>query len=189
MEVSEQVESAEAVLEFWLSEVGEENWYVAEDALDQKIRDRFEATWRKGRQGDLDDWTLRPAGALALLIVLDQFPRNMFRGAERAFSSDPKALCVAKRAISLGHDLQTAEPERQFFYLPLMHSESLVDQDRCVRLMLTRMPKSGGRNLPFAREHRDVIRQFGRFPYRNEALGRQSTEAERVYLEGRGQAA
>ena len=150
---------------------------------------RFLDTWKAAKRGSLDTWSLRPRDALALLIVLDQFPRNMFRNCGQAFSTDPKALCVAKKALSVGHDLKAAEPERQFFYLPLMHSESLVDQDRCVRLFLTRMPQTGEQNLPYAREHRDLIRQFGRFPYRNDALGRASTSAERAFLSEHGYAA
>lgn len=189
MDVIDDVESADSVISFWLNTVGPEGWYDVNAERDETIRQRFEGTWRAAAEGALDDWTLRPEGSLALLIVLDQFSRNMFRGDARAFSTDARALCVAKKALSLGHDLQTAEPARQFFYLPLMHAECLVDQDRCVRLMLTRMPKTGGKNLPFAREHRDVIRQFGRFPYRNAALGRRTTAAETAYLEGLGQAA
>ncbi|MFV0475232.1 MAG: DUF924 family protein [Pikeienuella sp.] len=181
--------TAEAVTKFWVEEVCPEGWYAVNEAVDRKICDEFEATWRAATAGDLDDWLLRPESALALTIVLDQFPRNMFRGCHRAFSSDAKALAVAKKAIGEGHDLKTAEPERQFFYLPLMHSECLTDQDRCVRLILTRMPKTGENNLPHARAHRDVIRQFGRFPYRNDALGRSSTASERNYLDAGGYAA
>lgn len=189
MELKDTVESPEAVLEFWLGEVGADGWYAVSAEVDATIVARFMDTWKAAKRGELDDWLLRPAHALALLIVLDQFPRNMFRDCGEAFSTDPKALCVAKKAISLGHDMKTGEPERQFFYLPLMHSESLVDQDRCVRLILTRMPQTGAHNLPYAREHRDVIRQFGRFPYRNAALGRRTTAAEAVYLEDHGYAA
>ena len=189
METTAEIETPEAVLEYWLKDVGPDRWYAVNDDVDMAITRRFMATWRAAKNGELDGWMLRPRDSLALLIVLDQFSRNMFRGSSVAFSSDGKALCVAKKALSDGHDLKAAEPERQFFYLPLMHSESLVDQDRCVRLFLTRMPKTGAKNLPFAREHRDVIRQFGRFPYRNEALGRRSTAAEEAYLTNQGHAA
>ncbi|MEL7464553.1 MAG: DUF924 family protein [Pseudomonadota bacterium] len=189
METIDEIEAPEAVLDFWLNDVGPDRWYAVEDDVDNRITERFMATWRAAKNGDLDHWMLRPRHALALVILLDQFPRNMFRGSSVAFSSDGRALCIAKKALSDGHDLKAAEPERQFFYLPLMHSESLVDQDRCVRLFLTRMPQTGARNLPFAREHRDVIRQFGRFPYRNEALGRRSTPAEQDFLKSYGDAA
>ncbi|MEM7546655.1 MAG: DUF924 family protein [Pseudomonadota bacterium] len=181
--------TADTVISFWLDDVGPAGWYKTDEALDREIADRFGDTWRAARSDQLDHWSLRADDALALLILLDQFPRNMFRGCERAFQSDPKALAVAKRAISVGHDLMVPEPERQFFYLPLMHSESIVDQDRCVRLILTRMPKTGEEHLRHARAHREVIRKFGRFPFRNEALGRATTAAEQSYLQQGGYAA
>ena len=177
------------VIRFWLEDVGPSGWYKSDPELDETIRERFLDLWRQGDAGELDHWTLRPEGALALLILLDQFPRNMFRGCERAFSTDPKALAIAKRALTKGFDLKINEPERQFFYLPLMHSESITDQDRCVRLILTRMPKSGEENLKHAKAHRDVIRRFGRFPYRNEALGRPTTPPEHAFLQQGGYAA
>lgn len=179
----------EDVLSFWLDEVGPAGWYTQSDELDEKIQSRFMETWKAASEGKLDQWMLRPDQSLALLILLDQFPRNMFRGADTAFSTDKKALAVAKKAICDGHDLKVDEPQRQFFYLPLMHSECITDQDRCVRLIMTRMPKNGEQNLPFAKEHRDVIRKFGRFPYRNEALGRRTTSTEQAYLQEHGCAA
>jgi len=179
----------EDVLSFWLDEVGPAGWYIQSDELDEKIQSRFMETWKAASEGKLDQWMLRPDQSLALLILLDQFPRNMFRGADTAFSTDKKALAVAKKAICDGHDLKVDEPQRQFFYLPLMHSECITDQDRCVRRIMTRMPKNGEQNLPFAKEHRDVIRKFGRFPYRNEALGRRTTATEQAYLQKHGYAA
>ena len=169
--------------------MGPAGWYIQSDELDEKIQSRFMETWKAASEGKLDQWMLRPDQSLALLILLDQFPRNMFRGADTAFSTDKKALAVAKKAICDGHDLKVDEPQRQFFYLPLMHSECITDQDRCVRLIMTRMPKNGEQNLPFAKEHRDVIRKFGRFPYRNEALGRRTTATEQAYLQEHGFAA
>ena len=159
----------EEVISFWLEEVGQDGGYKQDEQLDETIRSRFMESWRAAGAGELDNWMLRPDQTLALLILLDQFPRNMFRGSETAFSTDKKAIAVAKKALCLGHDLKVGEPERQFFYLPLMHSECITDQDRCVRLFMTRMPQTGGENLPFAKEHRDVIRKSGRFPYRNAA--------------------
>lgn len=180
---------AQDVNAFWLTEVGPEKWYATDDALDEDIRERFTPLWRRAAAGDLDAWIVRPESALALLILLDQFPRNMYRGEKTAFSTDVMALAHSKKAIALGHDLSVDEPARQFFYLPLMHSECLVDQDRCVRLIMTRMPKTGENNLPFAKQHRDVIRKFGRFPYRNAALGRSSSADEQAYLQENGYAA
>lgn len=180
---------AQDVNAFWLTEIGPKGWYATSDGLDEQIRERFTPLWRRAAAGDLDSWIIRPESALALLILLDQFPRNMFRGEKAAFSTDCRALAHAKKAITLGHDLCVDEPGRQFFFLPLMHSECLVDQDRCVRLIMTRMPQTGKNNLPFAKEHRSVIRKFGRFPYRNSALGRSSTESEQAFLVENGYAA
>lgn len=171
------------VLQFWIDEVGPDGWYLVDEALDAKITDRFEDAWTQASQGGLTRWKTEARGALAYVILTDQFPRNMFRGQGKAFSTDTLALSAAKAAIAHGWDLRIAEPERQFFYLPLMHSENLVDQDRCVRLMLSRMPETGKGNLLHAKAHRQVIREFGRFPYRNAALSRESKPAEREYLE------
>lgn len=172
----------EDVLGYWLDEVGPEGWYKSEEALDQEIRDRFEAAWTGAMEGRHGLWLTYPSGALAYVILLDQFPRNMYRNTGKAFASDRIALAVAKQAIGKNWDTKIDEPARQFFYLPLMHSENLADQDRCVRLMLERMPKHGASNLLHARAHREVIRKFGRFPYRNSALGRHSSVTETEYV-------
>lgn len=179
----------EDVIRFWMDDVGPEGWFAATEAMDAQIRDRFMAAWKAAAAGELDCWSLRPEGALALVILLDQFPRNMFRGSEAAYSSDRKALATAKQALSHGFDIQVSEAERFMFYLPLMHSESITDQDRCVRLIMTRMPKTGALPLKHAREHRDVIRRFGRFPRRNEPLGRSSTDAEQNWMADEAHAA
>ncbi|PKP84520.1 MAG: DUF924 domain-containing protein [Alphaproteobacteria bacterium HGW-Alphaproteobacteria-2] len=172
----------EEVLSFWIDEVGPGRWYRADPALDARVRERFGALWETAASGGIGHWLCNPQSALALVIVLDQFPRNIFRGEARAFATDSAARAAAKRAVVLGWDMRVAEPERQFFYLPLMHSECLCDQDRGVRLFLTRMPLSGEDNLAHARAHRAEIRRFGRFPHRNLALGRTETDAERAYL-------
>lgn len=176
----------EEVLEFWLDEVGEKGWYAVDDALDQTIRDRFEDAWHDARDGKFDLWLIHPAGMLAYIILMDQFPRNMFRGDARAFATDLQALAAAKSAIERRWDLRIEEPARQFFYLPMMHSESLYDQHRCVRLIVERMPRSGADNLLHAQAHREVIRTFGRFPYRNKALGRASSPSETEFLNNGG---
>ena len=176
----------EDVLAYWLDDLSPSDWYRSDEALDQAIRDRFVNDWQEAVAGGRSHWLANPAGTLAYIILLDQFPRNMFRGSGRAFASDKAALAAAKCAIRKGWDLRIDEPARQFFYLPLMHSENLCDQDRCVRLMLTRMPRTGGANLLHARAHREVIRRFGRFPYRNEALGRANTAAESEFIEEGG---
>ena len=176
----------EDVLSFWLDEVGPEGWYLQDDALDAQIRDRFLETWRAACDGKFSLWLTYPSGSLAYIILMDQFPRNMFRGSARAFASDKVALAAAKCAVDKSWDLKIDEPARQFFYLPMMHSESLCDQERCVRLMCERMTQSGPGNLLHARAHREVIRKFGRFPYRNAALERPTTELEAVYVSNGG---
>jgi uncharacterized protein (DUF924 family) len=173
---------ADKVLSFWLDEVGPKDWYATDDALDNRIRDQFLTTWSEATEGALGLWLTYPGGALAYIILTDQFPRNMFRGSARAFETDASALAAAKISIDRKWDLQIAEPARQFFYLPLMHSENLCDQERCVRLMHERMPETGASNLLHAKAHREVIRLFGRFPYRNDALSRPFTAPERDYV-------
>ena len=170
------------VLSFWVDEVGPDGWYVQSDEIDTRIRDRFHDTWEKAQDGAYALWLTHPTGVLAYCILMDQFPRNMFRESKRAFASDGPALAAAKTAVKRDWDFRIEEPARQFFYMPMMHSENLVDQDRCVRLILTRMPETGAANLLHAKAHREVIRRFGRFPYRNAALGRDTTEAEAAFL-------
>ena len=175
-------ERAEDILAFWIDEVGQEGWYTPPEGLDDDIRARYAGLWESARSGGCEGWCTCPRGALALMVLLDQFPRNMFRGEARAFASDPAARRIAKRAIGRGFDRRVAEVERQFFYLPLEHSESGADQARSVRLFLgVEDPES----LVHAVAHRNVIRRYGRFPTRNAALGRASTPAERDYL-GKG---
>ncbi|KGM86886.1 Uncharacterized protein rosmuc_03185 [Roseovarius mucosus DSM 17069] len=174
------------VLRFWLDEVGPEGWYKASETLDTEVRERFLAAWENAREGAYGLWLTYPNGMLAYVILTDQFPRNMFRDDARAFATDQQALAAGKVAINRGWDLRIDEPARQFFYLPLMHSENLCDQERCVRLMCERMPEHGEQNLTHARAHREVIRQFGRFPYRNAALARPSTASERAFEDGGG---
>ena len=174
---------AEEILEFW-SGVGAKGWYAETPAFDDDIRKRYKEAWADALAGKFSDWQLCARSSLALIILLDQFPRNMFRGDGTSFKSDRMALCVAKKAISRNFDQKIEGDLRQFFYLPFMHSESLMDQDAAVRAFVTRMP--GTRNLLHARAHRQVIRDFGRFPYRNDAMGRTSTGKEVAYLDAGG---
>ena len=176
----------EDVLAFWLDEVGEDGWYAGGEALDQTIRDRFMSLYEHACEGALSLWLTYPSGTLAYIILTDQMSRNMFRDTARAFATDMIAKAAAKGAISKGWDMRIDEPARQFFYMPLMHSENLADQDRAVRLFMTRMPNSGEKNLPHAQAHREVIRQFGRFPTRNVALSRQTSVDEQAYLDEGG---
>ena len=174
------------VLAFWLDELEPKDWYVANPEVDAKIRDKFLDVWTKAAEGHLGFWLTCPSETLAYLIVTDQFPRNLHRGSSDSFATDAHALAAAKMAIERCWDKKIDEPARQFFYLPLMHSENLCDQDRAVRLIHTRMPEHGVKNIDHARAHRQVIRDFGRFPYRNEALGRRTTDAEQVFLDAGG---
>jgi uncharacterized protein (DUF924 family) len=174
----------EEVIAFW-REVGPDGWYRGDAALDQKVRARFEGLWRAARDGACADWMGSAEGALALILVLDQFPRNMFRDAPESFATDAAALARAQKAIARGHDCQIAPPLRQFFYLPFMHAESLPAQDQGIDLFAARMP---GDNLRHARAHRAVIARFGRFPWRNAALGRVSSPEEQRFLADGGYA-
>jgi len=176
---------AEEIVEFWQN-VGPDAWYGADAALDAEIRKRYMGDWEKAAKGGLVHWRSNPVGALAYMIVTDQFPRNMFRDDPRAFSTDRMARDAAMIAVQRDFDLKTEEPIRQFFYLPFMHAEDAFDQDRCVRLIIARLPKTGRDNLRHARAHRDVIRRFGRFPTRNLTLGRRNTADEARFLEKGG---
>ncbi|UWR21018.1 DUF924 family protein [Sulfitobacter sp. S190] len=169
------------VLSFWLDEIGPKGWYATDEALDARIRSEFGEVWQAAADGALGLWLTYPSGTLAYLIVTDQFSRNMHRDDGAAFMLDGAALAAAKLAIQKGWDFKIDEPARQFFYLPLMHSENLCDQERCIRLICERMPETGESQLLHAKAHREVIRQFGRFPHRNDVLDRCDTGAERAY--------
>ena len=173
---------AEEILAFWLDEVGPEGWYEGGETLDARCR-RFEADWERGVRGDFAQWTVEPRGALALTILLDQFPRNMFRGSPRAFATDAQAVEVAERAIARGFDEAYQPPEKRFFYMPFMHSEGLEDQERCIALCAAADDADG---VKYAEIHRDIIRDFGRFPHRNPVLGRETTAQERAFLDEGG---
>lgn len=168
------------VLEFWLEECSPQDWYISSDELDQKIRDEFLQVWSDAKRGSYGSWLTSANGALAYLILTDQFPRNMFRGDGQAFASDKLGLAAAKKAIQQKWDRKIDAPAKQFFYMPLMHSENLCDQDRCVRLVQERLDSPS--TLLHARAHREIIRKFGRFPYRNAALKRQNTKDETEFL-------
>ena len=174
------------VVDFWLDEVGAERWYAADEALDHEVRRRFEQLWWDTLNGANGLWLTYASGTLAYLILMDQMPRNMFRGTARSFGSDRHALAAAKAALHNGWDLKIDEPARQFFYMPLMHSESLTDQDRAVRLIMSRLPQGRRLQLPHAQAHRDIIRKFGRFPARNDALNRRATAPEVIYTQAGG---
>lgn len=169
------------VLDFWFKEISSESWFKTEPALDAIVRERFEETWRAARMGTLQNWANSKDGALAYVILLDQFPRNMFRGSADAYATDGLAREAARHAIARGFDLELPASARSFLYLPLMHSEHLADQEDCVRLTLERLGEAHF-SYPFAVRHHDAIARFGRFPARNSALGRQSSREEIEFL-------
>ena len=172
----------EDILAFW-REAGPERWYKRDAAFDAAIRSRFLPLWQKAAAGELSSWEASDDGALALVIVLDQFPRNMFRGDIRTYSSDALARQVASRAIARGADLRVDRSLLEFLYLPFMHSEHLSDQQRCIELFR----KAGNaENLRYAEDHADIIRRFGRFPHRNRIVGRTTTSEEQAFLDQGG---
>lgn len=173
---------SEAVLAFWLDEIGPSGWYVASGDVDAVIRERFGALVEAALEGGLEDWRGDARGTLALLILLDQFTRNLYRGDGRSFAGDARARDIARDAVARNIDLEIDEPGRQFFYLPFEHSEDLADQDWCVALFAARMTDPEGQLMHHAEQHRELIRRFGRFPYRNAVLGRDSTPDEAAYL-------
>ncbi|WP_299693272.1 DUF924 family protein [uncultured Tateyamaria sp.] len=172
------------ILAFWLDECSPDQWYNNDPDFDAEIRARFLTTWEAAREGSFSMWLTYPNGALAYIILTDQLSRNMFRDDARAFALDRAALTAAKSAINKGWDTRIDAPARQFFYMPLEHSENLCDQDRAVRLICERLTDPKG--LLHARAHREVIRQFGRFPHRNAALNRKSTALEQAHLDAGG---
>jgi uncharacterized protein (DUF924 family) len=168
------------VIAFWRA-AGPQKWFGKDADFDREIAARFLASHEAAAAGHLSDWEATPDGALALLLLLDQFPRNMFRGSARAFATDPLARAVAERAIAHGFDQSAASDERMFFYLPFEHSENLADQERSLALS-----RRAGTPDKYAELHADIIRRFGRFPHRNAILGRATTPEEQAFLAAGG---
>src|SRR5437899_3148815 len=162
------------ILAFW-REAGGDRWYKKDGAFDDEVRRRYLGLWQEAAAGKLSCWETSDDGALALVIVLDQFPRNMFRGDPKTYASDAMACEVAGRAIDRGADRRIDPALLEFLYMPFMHSEHLSDQERCVELF-----RSSGNtdNLKYALDHADIVRRFGRFPHRNRMLGRQTSPEE-----------
>jgi len=169
------------VIAFW-SEAGPSRWFAKDDAFDRRFRDTFLDAYEAACRGELDGWQQTPGGALALVLLLDQFPRNAFRGTVRMYASDAHALKAACIAIASGHDRHIDADLRLFLYLPFAHSERLADQERSVALCR----ELDGKSLAHAEGHRDIVRRFGRFPHRNPILGRKMTGEERRFLDEGG---
>jgi uncharacterized protein (DUF924 family) len=176
------------VLRFWFGTGGrDKRWFEKQEAFDREIRTRFAMLHAQAAGGELAEWERKPSECLALILLLDQFPRNMFRGTARAFASDPLALRVAQKAIGNGFDQNMRPLERLFLYLPFEHAESLESQDKACELMraLVQFPETED-VYRYALLHRDIIARFGRFPHRNALLGRDSTPEEQDFLKGPG---
>jgi len=170
------------VLAFWRA-AGREKWYTKDSDFDAEITRRFLPTYEAAVAGHLSHWEDTPEGALALVIVLDQFARNMFRGSARTFAADALARAAADRVIRRGFDRRVATQERQFVYIPFEHSEDPADQERSVALFRA---NDDAEALKWAELHADVIRRFGRFPHRNAILERATTPAEQTFLDSGG---
>lgn len=185
-----QVTSAEDILTFWFETAGSKKWYNASDAFDASIRQKFEdrvvQIAGEMRKTGRHDWLAEARSSLALIIALDQFPRNMYRGTIGAFALDDIALQSAMFCVGSGFDLQMMQNERAFFYMPYMHAEDLAVQEECVHLCDQRLDSES--TLRHAKAHRDLIARFGRFPHRNAVLGRTPTDQETQFLESGGYA-
>jgi uncharacterized protein (DUF924 family) len=176
------------ILRFWFSETDKKHWFNATDAFDAEIRNRFEVSAMAAASSLLDTtphgWEASIESSLALILMLDQFPRNMYRGTPGAFAWDSLAVAVAGRMVDKSWDLKTAQERRAFIYMPFMHSEDLAVQDKCVALCDARLEDES--TLFHAKAHRKLILEFGRFPHRNKVLGRDSTPAEKAFLDAGG---
>ena len=170
------------ILTFWRA-AGPARWFAKDARFDEAIRLKFEPVHYQAARGAYSAWEASPEGALALLILLDQFPRNLYRDTAHAFATDPLALSIARRAVDAGFDLTTEPDLRAFFYLPFEHSEDMDDQERSLALFQALGDKQG---LDYAILHRDIIARFGRFPHRNACLGRETTAQEQAFLDDGG---
>ncbi len=181
---------AATILDFWFGPEARQPrdaWFTRSDAFDQDIRERFGDALAAGIAGAFGEWCTTPQGSLARVVLLDQLTRNAFRGTPRAFAGDAGALATAELAIERAFDRTLDPHERWFLYMPFEHSESLAMQDRSVALFAALASETGvDAPLPWAERHRDVIRRFGRFPHRNDILGRASTPEELAFLEQPG---
>jgi uncharacterized protein (DUF924 family) len=176
------VATPQDVLTFW-RDAGPEKWFKKDAAFDSEVAARFLATYERAVRGELSGWEATPEGALALVIVLDQIPRNMFRGDARTYAADALVRDIARRALARGFDRDVPNSDRRFFYLPFMHSEELADQEHCVALALA---YGDDDFTKYAEDHADIVRRFGRFPHRNAVLGRNTTAEEQEFLDGGG---
>jgi uncharacterized protein (DUF924 family) len=176
--------TAQAVHAFWFKEATPAQWFVRNPAFDKIVSERFCATHQAACEARLDDWQTSPLSALALILLLDQFSRNLYRDDARAFAQDALALEASKQALARGFDQLRPDREKAFFYMPFMHAENLAAQEQSV--VLFQADQSVSDNLRYAIEHHEIIARFGRFPHRNQVLGRTSTPEEIAYLNAGG---
>lgn len=169
----------EDIISFWFSAKLKKQWFNSTPALDKEILDKYEKVWEKALSGEFDDWINEANGCLALIIIFDQFPLNMFRGQAKSFSSETKAIEISYHVINNNFHKQIKKQQLAFLYMPLMHSENLKDQDLSVKLF---RESSLDANIRFAEHHREIIRKFGRFPHRNQILERKNSNEEKNYL-------
>ena len=181
------------IIQFWYKELQPNQWFNGGDEVDRMIQERFSSTLEQAHQGLRDEWATEAEGRLALLLVLDQFPRNIYRNTARAFAYDEKARTIALDGIALGVDEQLSLHQRAFYYLPLEHSENLELQDRSLERYSTLVLQTPGhgksaarRYLDYAWRHYQIIKRFGRYPHRNKILGRESTPKELKFLKEPG---
>jgi len=169
----------EEIINYWFSDRIKNQWFSSTLELDKETLERYEALWEKAARGELDGWSKSSTGSLALIIVLDQFPLNMFRNQAKSFSTEKKALEISHNAIKNKLDQKIDRDKLSFLYMPFMHSEDIDSQDMSVKLC---RENSLVDNIKYAEHHRDIIRKYGRFPHRNKLLSRESTEEEEAYL-------
>ena len=167
------------LIDFWFSDEVSQYWFKSTRAFDQQLADSYADTWQRAKQGELDDWQQTATGSLALIILFDQLPLNMFRGTAKSFSTEAQSRDVARDAIDKGFDTQLAANQKSFMYMPFMHSEDLEDQALAIQLFSQPGLEN---NYRYSKHHYGIVEQFGRFPHRNKILGRASSKAEIKYL-------
>ena len=178
-----KIYTPEEIINYWYSERVQPLWFNSTPEFDAELKERFEPLVKSAAQGELSNWLESPEGCLALVIVLDQFPLNIYRGKPESFSTEKQAVNIARHAVERGYDKKLPSSQLAFLYMPFMHSESMADQDLSVQLFTSAGLKD---NAKFAEHHRDIVRRFGRFPHRNKILGRQNSQDELEYLNSKG---
>ena len=177
--MTEEIATAESIITFWYSDNVKSKWFNSTEKFDKELKEHYEDVWKNAIRGDYQDWKNSAEGCLALAIIFDQFPLNMFRGEVESYSTESMSIKITKHAIENGFDQKINKDQVSFLYMPLMHSENMQDQDLAIELF----EKAGLLdNAKFAKHHRNIIENYGRFPHRNKILQRESTQQELDYL-------